>query len=88
MTIWIMRDGNLVKKRNQRWKARSDLPTPRVSRFETMESPVTGKDISSWRQRDADMKAADAVDVRDIPQKLFDKRREMNERNGRAEPAS
>lgn len=47
-------------------EGREGLVAPRVSRFEDMESPVTGKTISSWRERDADMKAADAFDPRDL----------------------
>lgn len=47
-------------------EGREGLVAPRVSRFEPMESPVTGEIITSWRQRDADMKAADAYDPRDV----------------------
>ena len=36
--------------------------------MEPFESPVTGKEISSWRERDADMRAAgDCYDPRDLP---------------------
>jgi len=35
--------------------------------MEPFESPVTGKEISSWRDRDKDMAAAGAVDPRDLP---------------------
>jgi len=88
MTIWIMRKGNLVMKRNQRHKvAASTFPSPRVSRMESFESPVTEKTVSSWRERDRDMHAAGAVDPRDIPQKAFEKRREAVKRLQDAEPA-
>jgi hypothetical protein len=53
--------------------------------LETFESPVTGKPITSWRERDRDMDAAGAVDRRDIPKAVFDKRREIVKRNARAE---
>jgi hypothetical protein len=46
-----------------------------VSRFEAFYSPVTDQTVSSWRQRERDMNAADAVDPRDIPTKAFEKRR-------------
>ena len=61
-------------------KLRSDMPSPRVSRMDSFESPVTGKSISSWRQRDRDMQSADAVDRRDIPAKAFEKRKEREKR--------
>jgi hypothetical protein len=38
-----------------------------ISRMAPFESPVTGKEISSWRERDRDMAAAGAVDPRDMP---------------------
>ena len=85
--IYVLRDGVLVPKgagRDARTSSgRSDFPAPRVSRFEAMESPVTGESISSWRQRDRDMFKADAVDRRDIPQAAFDKRKRIEERNAR-----
>jgi hypothetical protein len=69
--IWVYRNGQLVPKHGAADRgvphARSDFPAPTVSRFEPMESPVTGKTISSWRERDLDMQAVDAVDVRDYP---------------------
>jgi len=52
--------------------------------MDSFESPVTGESISSWRQRDRDMQAADAVDRRDIPQAAFDKRKRIEERNAKA----
>lgn len=72
MTVWIYRNGKLVPKMgapsgDEAPPARSDFPAPRVSRMEPFESPVTGKEISSWRERDADMRAVDAVDIRDYP---------------------
>lgn len=81
MTVYVLRAGRLILKseldRLDPWVSdkRSDHPAPRVSRLETYESPVTGKDVSSWRERDRDMKAADAVDPRDLPRKPFEDRR-------------
>lgn len=72
MTIYVLRDGVLRPKGLDRDVARdakrSDFPAPRLSRIEPFESPVTGKEITSWRDRDRDMAAAGAVDPRDLPQ--------------------
>lgn len=79
MTCWVFREGMLVDKSTvdlRQFAKRANFPTPRVSRFEEMLSPVTEKTISSWRERDRDMQRADAVDPRDIPAKTFEKRRE------------
>jgi hypothetical protein len=67
MTVWVFRDGALVEKRLVGNDRSSSLPTPYISRMEPFESPVTGKEISSWRERDRDMAAAGAVDPRDLP---------------------
>ena len=68
MTVYVIRDGELVEKgRHNTGVMFSDFPAPRISRIEPFESPVTGKEISSWRQRDADMAAAGAMDPRDLP---------------------
>jgi hypothetical protein len=79
----VLRNGELVAKESRKRKA-SIFPTPMVSRFEAFPSPVTGESISSWRQRERDMNAADAVDRRDIPQSVFEKRQRIVERNARA----
>lgn len=80
MTVYVIRDGTVVEKSSVPEAAadrRSTYPTPMLSpRLETFESPVTGKAITSWRERDRDMQRADAVDPRDIPVKTFEKRRE------------
>jgi len=83
MTVYVFRNGEVVPKR---WSAPAPggFPSPRVSRMDSFESPVTGESISSWRQRDRDMQAADAVDRRDIPQAAFDKRKRIEERNAKA----
>lgn len=73
MTVYVLRGGALRPKGDDRdagghrRSARSDFPSPRLSRMEPFESPVTGKEISSWRERDRDMAAAGAVDPRDLP---------------------
>jgi hypothetical protein len=66
MTVYVIRDGRLVEKRSVGNDRPISFPTPSVSRMTPFESPVTGKEISSWRERDADMKAANAFDVRDL----------------------
>jgi len=83
MTVYVIRNGEVVPKR---WSAPAPggFPSPRVSRMDSFESPVTGQSISSWRQRDRDMHAADAVDRRDIPQAAIDKRKRIEERNAKA----
>lgn len=66
MTVFVIRDGKLIEK----GPAQVDTPTfpcPRVSRMTPFASPVTGKEITSWRERDADMKAVGACDPRDLP---------------------
>ena len=66
MTVYVIRDGVLVEKTRQRKREALSFPTPMVSRMEPFESPVTGKEIGSWRERDADMRAVDAYDPRDL----------------------
>jgi hypothetical protein len=68
MTVYVIRDGRLVEKGSIA-EAIADsrlIGCPHVSRMTPFESPVTGKEISSWRERDADMKAVNAFDVRDL----------------------
>jgi hypothetical protein len=85
---YVIRDGKLVVKGSidpcPYWRSRADFPAPNVSRFEAMESPVTGKEITSWRERDRDMEAANCCDPRDLPQKPFEKRRADNARDNQA----
>jgi hypothetical protein len=84
MTIFIWRGDGFVEKGTYKLpesEKRSDFPTPMLSpRLETFESPVTGKAVTSWRDRDRDMAAADAVDPRDIPKKALEKRATVVER--------
>ena len=80
MTVYVIRDGRLVDKRLAQLddavnaaarELRDDIwpsfPMPRLSRIEPYESPVTGREITSWRERDRDMAASDSVDPRDFP---------------------
>jgi hypothetical protein len=71
MTVYVFRNGLVIPRGSapggEARPARSDLPAPMISRMEPFESPVTGKEISSWRERDRDMAAAGAVDPRDMP---------------------
>jgi len=82
--IFVIRDGALVPKPingSDGEAAGASFPKPMLSpRFETMESPVTGEAITSWRGRDRDMQAAGAVDRRDLPDKPFEQRRTQNAR--------
>jgi hypothetical protein len=68
---FVFRDGRMVPKdeadRTAHSPIRSAFPAPMLSRMEPFESPVTGKEITSWRERDRDMAAAGAVDPRDLP---------------------
>lgn len=79
MAIFVRRDGVLVDKKTGEplitsGKPPLRFPTPRVSRMEPYESPITGKEITSWGERDRDMKASDSVDARDLPKDHFYKR--------------
>lgn len=72
MTIWVYRRGRMVIKGSEEdirltSVASSDFPTPRVSRMEPYESPIDGKEVTSWGQRDREMQANDAYDPRDMP---------------------
>ena len=71
MTVYVFRNGVLVDRNNDvkipTGFLRSSFPAPMISRIEPFESPVTGKEITSWRERDRDMAAAGAVDPRDMP---------------------
>jgi hypothetical protein len=71
MTVYVYRDGQLVEASTvepSKFAKSANFPSPRVSRFDAFASPVTGQQITSWRQRERDMNAADAVDRRDMPE--------------------
>lgn len=76
MTVYVIRNGELCEKAPPASSnSRSSFPTPMLSRIEPFESPVTGREITSWRDRDRDMMAADAVDPRDLPRQPFEQRK-------------
>lgn len=69
MTVFVRRNGVLVDKDTLRGCQpieNKGFPTPRISRFEAFESPIDGKTISSWRERDRDMAENDCFDTRDL----------------------
>lgn len=75
MSVYVIKSGKLVEKRASLNSSRSSFPSPMISRIEAFESPVTGKEITSWRDRDRDMAVVDAVDPRDLPRKPFEQRK-------------
>ena len=83
-TVYVFRNGHLVEKGSfepEPVGKRGDFPTPQVQpHFETMESPVTGKSIGSWAERERDMRAVDAVDSRDVPKEPIKRRKERARR--------
>ena len=86
MTVYVIRDGALVPKgKPPREGPGPRFPAPHVSRMAAFESPVTGKTISSWHERDRDMTAAGAVDPRDLPRTPFAQRRAQDERSRNTE---
>jgi len=88
MTVYVIRAGRLVEKGTLiRGLNVPSFPMPMLSRFECIESPVTGEQISSWRQRDRDMAAAGAVDPRDLPAPTKGRSMQLKEHtDGRREP--
>jgi hypothetical protein len=80
MTVYVRKGGQLVNKETGEpmvFDPFFAFPTPRIARFECYPSPIDGKTISSWRQRDRDMAGSNAVDPRDIPQAAFERRLAM-----------
>jgi hypothetical protein len=69
MTIYVRRGGILVDKKTGRpmmIRQRRKLATPMLSRLEPFESPISGRLITSWRERDREMTAHDCYDPRDV----------------------
>lgn len=81
---FVIRGDRLIEKPEETPPQATSFPAPMVSRMTSFESPVTGKTISSWRQREADMQAVGAVDPRDIPRAAKEQRQRVVERNARA----
>jgi hypothetical protein len=68
MTVYVVRDGKLIVKPSRAVPAARDGPfSPRISRIEPFESPISGKEITSWGERDREMRAFDCFDTRDLP---------------------
>ena len=69
MTVYYIRGGELVEAsslREARQDNRSIFPSPMISRMEPYESPITGKDVTSWGERERELKANNAYDPRDV----------------------
>ena len=68
MTIYVVRGGKLVDKASLKSQLAMKFayPCPAVSRMEPFESPITGKEISSWGERDREMREHDCFDPRDL----------------------
>ena len=66
MAVYVLRNGVLVEKRRMGVRApENDFPTPMLSRMEPYASPIDGKEITSWGQRDRDLRDNNAYDPRD-----------------------
>lgn len=70
MVTYVRRGGKLVIKGSaddvrDTPSARSHLSTPMISSMEPYESPITGKEVSSWGERNREMRANDCFDTRD-----------------------
>lgn len=82
--IFVYRAGRVVPKpiAGPRMEpAEASFPRPMLSpRFETMESPVTGRAVTSWRDRERDMAASGAIDARDLKRVPFENRERDNAR--------
>jgi hypothetical protein len=68
VTVYVLRDGKLIEKPERTPPAvRDGLATPRISRMAPFESLISGKEITSWGEREREMRAFDCFDVRDLP---------------------
>jgi len=68
MTVYVIRNGIAVPKHTVRREAgpRSNLPAPRLSRLEPYESPIDGREITSWGMREKDLRDSNSYDKRDF----------------------
>lgn len=66
MTVWVYRHGRMVEKPRRKSRAKSGFATPRLSKLEPYESPIDGKEITSWAQRDKDLRDSNSYDPRDV----------------------
>jgi len=65
MTVYVYRDGKVVPKTAIARPARQ-LPLPMISRLEPYESPIDGHEVTSWGERDRELRDNDAYDPRDF----------------------
>lgn len=85
MTIYVRRGERLVNKKtgepmtfDPMKVCAARFPTPRVGRMESYQSPIDGKEITSWRQRDREMTEHDCFDPRDFnPGHVYRRGREV-----------
>ena len=73
MTVWVLRNGAMVVKGSEddvkpTPVSSSDFPTPAISRMQAYDSPIDGREITSWGQRDRELRAHDCYDPRDLPE--------------------
>jgi hypothetical protein len=74
MSIYVLKDGKLVEVQKRVSRETPDFPTPMISRIEAYESPIDGREITSWGQRDRELKDNDCYDPRDFsPGHVYDK---------------
>ena len=82
MPVYVLRNGELVEKGTP--EARQGGPY--ISRFESYESPIDDKTISSHRQRDKDLHNSGSYDPRDTPA-AFKEAQNGRRKFKRADPA-
>ena len=69
MTVYVIRNGVAVPKSSltsAHHDKRSILAAPRLSRLEPYESPIDGREITSWGMREKDLKDSNSYDKRDF----------------------
>lgn len=80
---YVFRDGKVVPRQYARpaAPAKSDFPTPMLSTMAPYESPITGREVSSWGERDRELREHDCYDPRDLPRDhVFEKSLPLEER--------
>ena len=87
MTVYVLKNNVFVVKRKMRPEIPRDFPLPMISRMQAYESPVTGRDITTWRERERDMAEAGCVDPRDLPRGPFEQREKDNARRQQPDAA-
>jgi len=92
VTVYVVRQGKLVEKYGPEdfdpmaiaWN-HSDFPCPGISRMEPYESPITGKMITSWAERNREMRDNNCFDARDMPKSHWKRGRTAQKREADAE---